>query len=415
MRHYWTPLFGALFCLIAWTRTHAAAPDSQDFSLIARGRYLAQMGDCEACHTAPGGAPFAGGRAIETPFGTIISSNITPDRDTGIGAWSQAEFMDALQKGRGRHGSHLYPAMPYNYFARVTRQDVAAIRTYLATVEPVRNQVAANQLPFPFDIRMGMAAWNRLYFTKGVFKPEPEKSSAWNRGAYLVEGLGHCGMCHTPKTWLGGDADGRRLQGYTLQGWFAPAITNDARLGLGSWSVDDIVAYLKTGHNRFADASGPMAEEVVRSSAHATDADLHAIAVYLKDLSGHSNGPDSPADPHRSDMQAGAAIYADLCSACHTPQGHGIPGLFPPLAGSPAVQSEDPTSSIRVVLRGARTAATPQAPTAPAMPSFAATLTDTQVAAVVTYIRNAWGNRADPIAPSAVKAERAHLADRASD
>jgi mono/diheme cytochrome c family protein len=304
------------------------------------------------------------------------------------------EFIDSVQKGRGRQGAHLYPAMPYPYFARVTRQDVQAIRAYLATIPPVRNAVATDTLPFPFDTRAGMGAWNRLYFTKGAFKPNPAKSGEWNRGEYLVKGLGHCGMCHTPKTLLGGDERDHALERYVLQGWFAPDITNDSRRGLGSWSVDDIVAYLNTGHNRFAGASGPMGEEVTQSSVHATEPDLRAIAIYLKDQPDGTTRSVDSVSADRADMQAGAAIYSDVCSACHTPNGSGVPGLFPALARSAAVQSVDPTTAIRVILRGARTVATPRAPTGPAMPSFAADLDDVQVAAIVTYIRNAWGNAA---------------------
>jgi mono/diheme cytochrome c family protein len=403
-----------LICL-ATAPVAKAASDPQNFDQIARGRYLTRMGDCEACHTAPGGAPFAGGRAIETPFGTILSSNITPDRDTGIGAWSDQAFIGAMQKGRGPHAAHLYPAMPYTYYTRVRRNDLQAIRTYIATITPVRNAVSDNRLPFPFNIRASLGVWNRLYFTKAEFKPNHSKSAEGNTGAYFVEGLGHCGMCHTPKTILGGDEPDHALQGYTLQGWFAPDITNDPRRGLGGWSIDDIASYLKTGHNRIAGASGPMGEEVTQSSTYATDADLRAISVYLKDQPGGAAPKPDAVSLGRPDMLAGGAIYTDLCSACHTPNGTGIPGLFPTLAGSAAVQSADPTSLIRVVLRGARTVATQQAPTGPAMPSFAADLNDAQVAAIVTYIRNAWGNVAEPVPTSRITKERASLAQRASE
>ncbi len=392
----------------------AAAPDAQDFETIARGRALTVAADCQACHTAPGGQPFAGGRPIETPFGTILSSNITPDPETGIGAWSDHDFVAVLQKGRGRDGQHIYPAMPYTYTARATREDDLAIRAYLATLPPVRRAVNDNTLPFPFDIRASLGVWDRLFFAKGTFQPVPAKSAEWNRGAYLVTGLEHCGMCHTPKNLLGGDRTGRALQGYALQGWFAPNITDDRRRGLGSWSVDDIVSYLRTGHNRFAAAAGPMAEEVWVSSQNDDPADLRAMAVYLKDQPGQ-DVPVAPLDPHRPDMVAGAAIYADRCSACHTPSGAGVAGLFPRLAGGPSTQSVDPASIIRVILRGARSVSTQAAPTGPGMQSFAATLNDVQVAAVATYVRNAWGNAAPAVSAGRVATDRLSLAKRPTD
>lgn len=393
--------------------TARAARDPQAFTSIQRGRYLTALGDCAACHNEPGnGQAFAGGRPIETPFGTVLASNITPDRETGIGTWTDDDFVRALQKGVGRGGVHLYPAMPYTYLTRITREDALAIRAYLATVAPVRHEVVTNQLPFPFDIRTGMVAWNRLFFSPGTFRPDPHKSTDWNRGAYLVQGLGHCGMCHTPKNLLGGDETAQALRGNVVQGWYAPDLTDDTRRGLGGWSVDDIVAYLRTGHNRIAAASGPMAEEIKDSSAEMSDSDLHAIAVYLKDQPGTEEQV-TPLAATDARMEQGAAIYRDECSACHTPDGRGITGLFPALNGTPFVQSTNATSLIRVVLRGAQSAATAGAPTGPAMPEFSWLLNDAQVAAVLTYIRNAWGNAAPPVDAGTVAHERHSLAQRA--
>jgi mono/diheme cytochrome c family protein len=390
-----------------------AATDDQDFPEIERGRYLTILGDCAACHTMPGSEhDFAGGRPIETPFGKILAPNITPDRETGIGAWSDDEFVSALTQGTGRDGAHLYPAMPYTYLTRVTREDALAIRSYLSTVPAVPNAVISNQLPFPFNQRVSMVAWNALFFTPGIFRPVNGKSAEWNRGAYLAEGLMHCGMCHTPKNVLGGDKTAQRLQGYALQGWFAPDITPDNRRGIGGWSADDIVAYLKTGHNRTAAASGPMGEEVSLSSSRLTDADLHAIAVYLKDQPNRDHADEATVAADDGVMKVGAAIYADECSACHTPKGTGIAELFPALAEAPSVQSTDPTSLIRVVLRGARSVATNEAPTGPAMPSFAWLLNDEQVASVTTYIRNAWGNASPAVTASQVAATREALSLR---
>ena len=214
------------------------------------------MSDCAACHTDPHGAqPFAGGRKIETPFGLVAAPNITPDRETGIGSWSDDDFANALQKGFGKDGHNLYPAMPYVYYTKLSRSDVDAIHDYLRTVAPVKKAVRANLLPFPLDIRLGMRAWNLLYFKEGRFNPDPAHDAEWNRGAYLVEGAEHCGACHTPKTLIGGDENDRAFQGNVIQGWFAPNLTNDERRGLGHWSVDDVVRYLKTGHNAMAAAS----------------------------------------------------------------------------------------------------------------------------------------------------------------
>jgi mono/diheme cytochrome c family protein len=391
----------------------AQAIDMQDFDLIQRGRYLTDAGDCGACHTLPGsGRLLAGGRPLETPFGTLLAPNITPDPETGIGAWTDDEFVNSLTKGTGRNGTHLYPAMPYTYMTKVTRDDAMAIRAYLNTIPAVRNPVQPNQLPFPFDVRAGLIAWDALNFRAAEFKPAPDKSAAWNRGAYLVEGLAHCGLCHTPKNAAGADETSQRFKGYALQGWFAPDITNDRRRGIGAWLVEDVVTYLKTGHNRFTAASGPMAEVVMDSTSKLTDDDLKAIAVYLKDQP-VPNTAEAAGDPDANMMKSGGAIYAVQCAACHAPDGSGVDGLFPMLKGSAVVQSTDPVSILHVVLRGARSAATDPAPTAAAMPSFGWTLSDSDVAAVATYVRNAWGNRAPPVDAATVGKTRRALEQRA--
>jgi mono/diheme cytochrome c family protein len=396
---------------VAAGRAFSAGIDPQHFNQVENGHYLAIVGDCAACHSLPGsGHDFAGGRAIETPFGDLIAPNITPDPVTGIGAWTDDEFVNALTAGTGRDGTHLYPAMPYTYYTKLKREDALAIRAYLNTVPAVHNEVQSDQLPFPLSVRASMVVWNTMFFTPGPFQPVAGKSDEWNRGAYLAEGSAHCGMCHTPKNFLGGDKTSAALQGYALQGWFAPNITDDARVGLGSWSVDDIVAYLKTGHNKTGAATGPMAETLNLSTSHMSDSDLKAIAVYLKDQP--AGAPAAPAAPDQATMRIGAQIYADECSGCHTGNGNGVAGLFPALSGSPAVQQTDPTSLLRVVLRGARGVGTAPAPTAPAMPSFSWVLSDDQVAAVVTYIRNAWGNAAPTVSANQVGKARQSFAER---
>ena len=318
--------------------------DKQDFKQIERGRYLTVAGDCAACHTLPGsGHEFAGGRNIETPFGLLIGPNITPDPQTGIGAWTDDEFVNALKNGTGRDGERLYPAMPYTYYTKITREDALAIRAYLNTLPPVYNPVQPNQLPFPFDIRTSMLVWDQLFFTPGTFRPNPNKSAEWNRGAYLAEGLTHCGMCHTPKNALGGDDNANALHGYALQGWFAPDITSDPRRGIGSWPVEEIVAYLKTGHNSTSAATGLMAEMVNLSTSHLSDADLKAIAAYLKDQPGNPGGDtQTVVKPDEKTMRIGGAVYADECSGCHAADGKGAAGhlsIAQRNAGCPAERS----------------------------------------------------------------------------
>jgi mono/diheme cytochrome c family protein len=403
---------GIAIALSAVSSAKAGDSDPQEFSQIERGRYLAVLSDCASCHTVPGSnQPFAGGRPIETPFGNIVAPNITPDPETGISSWSDEAFDAAVRGGLRRNGSRLYPAMPYTTYTKMSRDDVLAIRAYLNTVIPVRNAVVANTLPFPFNIRTSMRVWNALYFSQGDYKPDSKQSAEWNRGAYLVDGPGHCGACHTPKTFLGGDKTDRYLRGGYLQGWSAPDITGDARVGVGAWPADELVAYLKSGHNRVSAATGPMAEVVSLSTEHMTDPDLKAIATYLKSVSGKQDQPqalpkDNPA------MVAGAAIYRDQCSACHGIDGKGIAELFPSIADSSMVKSDDPSTSIRIVLRGARSVGTPAQPTAPGMPSYGRQLDDAQIAAVLTYMRNNWGPAAASVAAGDVARVRSDTALR---
>lgn len=394
--------------LVAGTGT-ATSAELQDFAAVERGRYLTNAADCGSCHTIPGSDhPFSGGRPIETPFGVLITPNITPDRDTGIGAWTDEEFDTAVRQGIGRDGKRLYPAMPFPYFTRMTSRDVKDIRAYLSTIAPVHNAVAVNQLPFPLSIRMAMALWDQLYFTSGEFRAEPSKSKEWNRGAYLVQGPGHCGACHTPKTFLGGDKVSDLFQGYTLQGWVAPDITSGDG-PLAAWSADDLAQYLKTGHNRFAAAAGLMGEVVELSTSKLSDEDVKAIATYLKDISGPKAASDSSAD--QTVLAAGGAIYQDLCSACHKSDGAGVPNLIPNLSQAATVNTGDPTTVLRVILQGAQSVATDREPTGPAMPAFGWQLNNAQIAAVATYVRNHWG-RAPPVSESDVRKARAALQAR---
>jgi mono/diheme cytochrome c family protein len=387
-------------------------PDGPNAATLRHGRYLTIAGDCISCHTRDGGRPFNGGLGLNTPFGTIYSPDITGDTETGIGRWSGDQFFRALNQGVAADGTHLYPAFPFPHFTRVSRADSDAILTYLKTIPGSAYTPPANALPFPLNLRMSAAAWQMLFFRARPFQSDPAQSAAWNRGAYLVEGLGHCGACHTPKTMFGAEKDGQNLQGAALDNWFAPDLTGDPRTGLGKWRVADIVEFLKTGRNAHTDAAGSMAEVVSYSTSQLSDADLNAIAVYLKSVPAgpaHSSTP-----PDGAAMRAGAAVYFDSCTACHQLRGQGSPRLFPPLAGSAIAQQTDPTSLLHLILAGGRAAPTPTRPSPTSMPSFAWKLTDQQIADVATYIRNTWRNRASPVEAGTVAKLRKALALRAA-
>jgi mono/diheme cytochrome c family protein len=392
---------GGLFSILA-----ARAADTS-YAAMERGHHLVDAGDCTACHTAKGGKPFAGGRPIETPFGVIYSPNITPDRQTGIGGWSDEDFYRAMHLGVAPDGSRLYPAFPYPYFTKLTRDDVMAIRAYLNTLQPVKNERPDRKLTWPLNYRAVMRGWNWAFFEPGTFKPDPNKSAEWNRGAYLVEGAGHCGACHTPKNTLGADEKSKRLLGGLVQHWFAPKIAGNVRDGTGSWSIEDIVEYLKTGRNKYSGAAGLMAEVVQNSTSKLPDSDLRAIATYIKDVNGGS--APTASKPDDNVMAAGKAIYADSCSACHQADGKGVPRMFPPLRHDVNAQQQDPTTVVRVILQGARTAATDKRPTPFAMPAYDWKLNDKQVAAVASYVRNAWGNSAPAVTADQVQSLRKAL------
>ncbi|MEN0105885.1 MAG: cytochrome c [Pseudomonas sp.] len=395
---------GSLALLGLTLQSAHAGTGADSYNLVEKGRYLAVVGDCTACHTVPGKQPFAGGVAIETPFGKLVGANITPDAETGLGNWTFDDFQAVMSEGHSRGGKRLYGAMPFTAYTKVRREDNLAIWAYLQTLEPVHNPVQSNQLPFPFSVRTSLIGWNLLNFSQGEFVPNKDKTPQWNRGAYLVEGLGHCGTCHTPKNLIGGDKNDQFLAGSNLQGWVAPDITANAHSGIGQWSNEDLVQYLKTGANRFDIASGPMAEAVENSTQHWSDEDLLAVAVYLKDGQAGTPAP-QPVAAGTPAMVAGKAIYADRCAACHISSGEGVKNLFPKLAAAPLVNSSDPTSLIRVVLAGSRAGGTEAAPTGPAMPSFAWNLSDDNIADVLTYARNTWGNAA----PAVSATEVAHL------
>ncbi|WP_423964823.1 cytochrome c [Bradyrhizobium sp.] len=398
-------LCAALAAAMGQVSAQTLARTEPSVDTVAHGKALVDAGDCVSCHTADPAKPFAGGKRIATPFGAVTSPNLTPDRDTGIGAWSDQDFVRALRDGAAPDGSRYYPAFPYPYFTRLTRDDILAIRAYLATLAPIRNPTPPPELRFPLNHRAVMRLWDALFFQPGIFAPDQNKSAEWNRGGYLVTGLGHCGACHTPKDMFGADRHGRSLSGGRLDGWFAPRLDGAARGGLKSWSVEDITEYLQSGRNGRSHATGPMAEVVVNSTSKMSDADVRAIAVYLKAL---PPGPREPAvtPPPDDTMKAGGALYAHACVACHEADGSGAPRIYPPLPGNALLQSADPASTLRIILDGAQTITTPRAPNPGSMPGYARQWTDQQIADVTNYIRNSWGNAAPLVTPEQVAKAR---------
>ena len=381
-------------------------PGAADADAVARGKYIAIAGDCVACHTAPESKDaFAGGYSISTPFGGIFASNITPDKETGIGNWTERDFYRAVRHGKGKEGENLYPAMPYNAYVKVSDRDMHDLWMYMRSVKPVHYAVPETDLGFPYNIRLAMMGWNLLFYKNSGFKPDAGRSAQWNRGAYLVEGLEHCGACHTPKNLLGGDRDAW-LQGSNLSEWHAPDITSNRYTGIGGWSVDQITDYLKLGSNHVAVASGPMAEAVTNSTQHLTREDLQAIAVYLKSQPDSGTQKPQPLAADDAQMKMGANVYSANCAACHNSDGKGIPNLAASLAGNPGLQAEDASSIISTILQGGRGAVTEGNPTSGAMPAFAWKLSDEQVAAAATYLRNSWGNAASVVKPEAVAGKR---------
>ncbi|MFJ4054890.1 c-type cytochrome [Pseudomonas sp. NPDC089743] len=407
--------------LLLGTGLAAQAEEATD-ALVKKGEYLARAGDCVACHTAKGGKPFAGGLPMQTPIGTVYSTNITPDA-TGIGQYSFKEFDLAVRKGVAKDGSTLYPAMPYPSYARVTDEDMRALYAYfMQGVQPVAQPNKATDIPWPLSMRWPLAIW------RGMFAPEVK---AWqapagadpvvSRGAYLVEGLGHCGACHTPRALTMQEkalspADGEQfLAGSApLEGWIAKNLRGDHKDGLGSWSEEQLVQFLKTGRSDRSAVFGGMSDVVEHSMQHLSDGDLTAIARYLKTLP--ASDPDD--QPHVYDKQVaqalwngddskpGAAVYIDNCAACHRTDGQGYTRVFPALAGNPVVQTADATSLIHVVLEGGTVPATHTAPSNLTMPAFGWRLSDQEVAEVVNFIRTSWGNQGSAVSASDVKAIR---------
>ncbi|CAN5766061.1 hypothetical protein BH11PSE8_BH11PSE8_12970 [soil metagenome] len=389
-------------------QTHAASTAPTSADLIAKGKYLTQAGDCMACHTAKAtngqpGRPFAGGRMIDTPFGAMSSPNITPDPTTGIGAWTDDQFYRAMHEGIGHQGEYIYPVMPFPWYTSVTRDDVLAIKAYLFTQPAVHAERVPNKLGFPFNIRTSLLAWREVFFEPRTFRPDPAQTDEVNRGAYLANGLAHCGECHNARPVAGTSKWRESLQGGVVDNWYAPNITSDVRDGIGAWSNDQLATFLKTGVVPGKGiAVGPMME-TVHSLSHLSDEDLHAIAAYLKTT---PPKPDAEADRKLALFNGpdarGAQTYLNRCASCHGTRGQGVDGAIPALAGNGAVASKGPQNVIRVIVGGLK-ATRQYGP----MPAVGAGMSDQEVADAANYVRQSWRNAAPPTAmPGMVAALR---------
>ncbi|ERK16236.1 Gluconate 2-dehydrogenase, membrane-bound, cytochrome c [Pantoea sp. AS-PWVM4] len=403
--------------------TAAQAADNQDAALIAKGEYLARAGDCTACHSIAGGKEFGGGLAIASPMGVIYSTNISPDPEAGIGKYTEQEFADAVRKGIRRDGKHLYPAMPYPDYRGITDEDIHALYVYfMKGVKPVAEKAPETSLMFPFSQRWGMWFWNVAFTEDKPFAPRHSVPDDINRGKYLVETLGHCGSCHTPRG-IGmqekalNESSDKYLAGGELNGWPVPALR-----GMPTWSIQNITDYLATGRNDFASVGGEMTGVVEHSMQHMNDQDLHAIAAYLKSLPADTPVINRRADAEQEtkktadyltqghNLNAGQMLYMNNCEACHWTDGNGAKGIFPRLNGGDVVVADNPTGLINIILQGAQTPSTPKAPSVMAMPGFASRLSDEQVAQLATFVRSGWSNNAPAVTPKEVTKVRESLA-----
>jgi len=386
---------------------------------VQRGAYLARAGDCVACHTAPGGKPFAGGLKMVMPIGAIYSTNITPDKTHGIGNYSFADFDRAVRHGVAPGGKHLYPAMPYPSYARITPQDMHALYAYfMQGVPPDPTPNRKPDMVWPMTIRWPLAIWDWLFVRDTTFTLDPKQGAQYNRGAYLVEGLGHCGACHTPrglffqeKALSAGGPNGKLfLTGGTVEHWYASNLRSSCLQK--TLSAQDFALLLKTGSANNFTVAGGMTEVIHHSTQHLTPDDLLAIGIYLKALPPEVSAQVASTQPDPAAVQRGKALYDQHCVACHQPTGQGVPAAFPSLVGNPSVRCLNPTNAIHAILAGATTAVTASAPAPMVMPPFGAQLSDQQVADLVTYIRTSWGNAAEPVSAEQVKELRRAIAGR---
>ncbi len=396
------------FC-IALAAFACSASADEPAAAVERGRYVATAANCASCHTREGGATYAGGRALATPLGTIHSTNLTPDRETGIGAWSADDLKRALREGIAADGRRLFPAFPYTFYTRLTDADIADLYAYLRSIKPVRYVPPENDRAF--RIRWPMATWNALNLDVGAFRPDPSQSAEWNRGAYLVQGPGHCGACHTPRDWTLAGEKSAPLRGAVMRDavknggvrdWFAVDLAA-TRQGLGAWSAEHIVDYLAKGAGARAGSFGPMNAVIANSTSQLRNEDVRAIATYLKSLRGTDYAGDSPG---AEATQAGKPLYEAGCRECHGPSGRGGIVGGPPLAGSAVVQGEDASSLINVILYGSDKPAGLGSTHWDDMPAYGQKLKDGDIAALCNFLRASWGNRAAPVKPEDVTRQR---------
>jgi mono/diheme cytochrome c family protein len=408
----------------------AISTSRADETIIAsgsRGEYLARAGDCVSCHSVADGKAFAGGLKMGTPLGAIYSTNITPDPETGIGSYSIDDFDRAMRRGIAKDGHRLYPAMPYPSYAKLTDADVAALYDFFMKEVPAVHQAnLPNELPWPFSFRWPLAIWSFIFTTSGSYVAKSDHDADWNRGAYLVQGLGHCGACHTPRglAWQEKALDEQSqayLSGALLDAWYAPSLRGDVRTGLGSWSKGDVSEFLKLGHNRDATAFGSMIDVVNNSTPYLSDSDIGAIAVYLQSLPATATQPafaysDATTAALRGGhpSQPGGTVYLNTCATCHGFDAKGFGPYMPPLAGNPVVLDNDPSSLINLVLNGSNPLVVKGAPDAYRMPQFRLQLSDQDIADTVTFIRNGWGNQAPAVTAAQVATLR-KTTDPASD
>jgi mono/diheme cytochrome c family protein len=418
LKRYGLPLLiGLIVLMLASTMTltalnlrdEAPLPDDADANFdatpaqVERGRYLALAGNCAGCHTARGGAAYAGGLGIDTPFGTVYASNLTPDVAHGIGGWSAEHFWRAMHNGRSKDGRLLYPAFPYPSFTRITPEDSDALYAYLRSVPAAATPNTPHRLRFPYNTQTALAVWRAVSFTPSSFVDDKAQSAEWNRGAYLVEGLGHCIACHGSRNVLGATEEKRGLSGgsVAVENWYAPSLTSPREASVADWETLHVVALLKNGVAPGASVAGPMADVVFRSTQYLSEADLTAMAIYLKKLPNAVAPADAAAaPPARRDpgtMERGARIYDQRCAYCHGDAGQGTPGAFPPLAGNRAVNLETPVNLIQMVRQGGFLPSTAGNPRPFGMPPFGHVLDDNEIAAVLTYVRGAWGNDAPAV------------------
>ena len=372
-----------------------------------RGAYLVQVGNCAACHTARGGFPFAGGKGIDTSFGTVFTSNITSDKLTGIGAWSAADFWQAMHHGRSKDGRLLYPAFPYTEYTRITRDDTDAMFAYLLSVQPVQQANRPHALKFPYNTQAALAVWRALFFSPEPFEPLKQQSDEWNRGAYLVKGLGHCQACHAPRNVFGATQSNRGLTGglIPMQNWYAPSLSSPVEAGLQDWPMEDIMQLFKTGKTAHSSTLGPMAEVVFSSTQHLNQKDLRAMAHFLKELPRQENAKEDRKLSTTEGQQIGQSVYLNQCAQCHGDNGEGR-GDYPPLAGNRTVIMDSSVNLVRIILSGGFAPTTEGNPRPYGMPPFGHTLSDLEVAAVATYVRNAWGNKGEAVMPLNVQKSR---------